>query len=98
MVHSTIFQVKTQVSKIKRVALATLLKWALLKWAVSIKPYPTRDSTRIVKHTFDVAKIGFIYYISKYFGRKNAIPTLFSNFSPFSFFISNLFITFANYQ
>ena len=95
MVHSTIFQVKTQVSKIKRVALATLLKWA-----VSIKPYPTRDSTRIVKHTFDVAKIGlgFIYYISKYFGRKNAIPTLFSNFSPFSFFISNLFITFANYQ
>ena len=46
------FQVKTQVSKIKRVALATLLKWA-----VSIKPYPTRDSTRIVKHTFDVAKI-----------------------------------------
>ena len=57
---------------------------------------PSRDSTRIVKHTFDVAKIGFIYYISKYFGRKNAIPTLFSNFSPFSFFISNLFLTFAD--
>ena len=46
------FQGMTQVSKIKRVAEATLLKWA-----VSIKPYPTRDSTRIVKHTFDVAKI-----------------------------------------
>ena len=56
------FQGKTQVSKIKRVALATLLKWA-----VSIKPYPTRDSTRIVKHTFDVAKIGFISESSKEF-------------------------------
>ena len=56
------FQGKTQVSKIKRVAEATLLKWA-----VSIKPYPTRDSTRIVKHTFDVAKIGFISESSKEF-------------------------------
>ena len=33
---------------------------------------------------------------SKYFGRKIVIPTLFSNFSPFSFFISNLFLTFAD--
>ena len=50
--YFSVLDSKTQVSKIKRVAEATLLKWA-----VSIKPYPTRDSTRIVKHTFDVAKI-----------------------------------------
>jgi len=41
------------------------------------------------------AKIRTISERCKDFGRKNFIPTLFSNFSPFSFFISNLFLTFA---
>ena len=57
---------------------------------------PSRDSTRIVKHTFDVAKIQIRKQSTKYFGRKIVIPTLFSNFSPFSFFNSNLFLTFAD--
>ncbi len=37
-----------------------------------------------------------IQQLAKDFGRKIVIPTFFSNFSPFSFFISNLFLTFAN--
>ena len=36
------------------------------------------------------------FYPDSQFGRKIVIPTLFSNFSPFSFFISHLFSTFAD--
>ena len=59
----------------------------------SLAPRTQRRSQNLCS---DVAKIQIRKQSSKYFGRKIFIPTLFSNFSPFSFFNSNLILTFAN--
>ena len=51
------------------------------------KTCPSRDSTRIVKHTFDGAKIGIISESSKYFERNSSFPRYFQTFRLFlSFF------------
>ena len=55
------------------------------------KTCPSRDSTRIVKHTFDGAKIGIISESSKYFERNSSFPRYFQTFPPFlSLFPINL--------